>query len=63
MSLPLVLLYLYSILFNQCWIIIFVFTWKVRLKGGPITPGSSKDRSDLMSYRDGFESLEVKNKK
>ena len=32
-------------------------TWKVKLKGGPITPGSSSDNSDLISYRVGFESL------
>lgn len=43
--------------------ILLALTWKVKLKGGPITPGSSRDSSDLMSYRVGFESLfEVKNK-
>lgn len=34
-----------------------LLTWNVRLKGGPITPGSSKASSDLMSYRDGVDSL------
>lgn len=36
---------------------LLALTWNVRLKGGPMTPGSSNDSSDLMSYRDGFESL------
>lgn len=36
---------------------LFALTWNVKLKGGPITPGSSRDSSDLMSYRVGFESL------
>lgn len=40
-----------------------ILTWKVKLKGGPITPGSSSDSSGFISYWVVFESLfEIKNK-
>lgn len=36
---------------------LLALTWNVKLKRGPITPRSSRDSSDLISYRVGFESL------